>query len=146
MSSAMWLAVVAVMVLGLIAALVDGRARSRRVPGRRARRAAETGRERVPRRGEVWWADVPYEDGDGSKDRPCLVLSVRGQTARVAKITSRQHEELPGVVPLPAGAVDDAAGRQSYLQSDELREVALNAFRRHAGTVDSRFMKGLNLR
>ena len=149
MSAGMWWAVAAVSVLGLIATLIDGRARSGRGPGRKPPR--RPGRPepapgvRMPRRGEVWWADVPYEDGPGSKDRPCLVLSVRDQTARVVKITSRPHAELPGVVPLPAGAVDDAAGRRSYLQSTELRDVSLLAFRRPAGTVDARFMKRLNL-
>ncbi|MEK8143470.1 type II toxin-antitoxin system PemK/MazF family toxin [Streptomyces sp. M10(2022)] len=66
-----------------------------RPPGR------PTGRGRAwaggkPRPGEIWWAQVPYEDGPGSKDRPCLVLSVRGSTVVVAKITSKHHEERPG--------------------------------------------------
>ncbi|MYS22128.1 type II toxin-antitoxin system PemK/MazF family toxin [Streptomyces sp. SID4948] len=93
----------------------------------------------------MWWADVPFEDEPGSKDRPCLVVSVRGRTARVAKITSRHHVELPGVVPLPAGTVDDAAGRQSYLETRELRHVPLSAFRRRAGSLDPREMKSLKL-
>ncbi len=145
MSSTMWIAVLAVAALGLVAALVDGRARSGRVPDRRGGRPAGPGRGRVPKRGEVWWADVPFEDGPGSKDRPCLVLSVRERTARVAKITSRPHEELPGVVLLPADAVDGAEGRRSYLQSGELRDVPLPAFRRPAGTLGSRFMRRLDL-
>lgn len=149
MSAGMWWAVAAVSVLGLIATLIDGRARSGRGPGRKPGRGSarpeRTPGVRIPRRGEVWWAEVPYEDRPGSKDRPCLVLSVRDQTARVVKITSRPHTELPGVVPLPAGAVDDDADRRSYLQSTELRDVSLRAFRRPAGTVDARFMKRLNL-
>lgn len=79
---------------------------------------------------------MPYEDGPGSKDRPCLVLSVRGGTAVVAKITSRHHEERPGVIALPPGAVGDARGRRSFLETDELRDVAVSAFRRRAGEVD----------
>ncbi|MEK8107708.1 hypothetical protein NKG94_26570 [Micromonospora sp. M12] len=31
-------------------------------------------RGRQPAPGEIWWADVPYADGSGSKVRPCLVL------------------------------------------------------------------------
>lgn len=89
----------------------------------------------------MWWADVPYEDGPGSKDRPCLVLSVRGRgrgrTVIVAKITSKHHEERPGVIALPAGTVGDQRGRQSFLETDELREVALGGFRRRVGTVDA---------
>ncbi|MFJ8625690.1 type II toxin-antitoxin system PemK/MazF family toxin [Kitasatospora sp. NPDC093550] len=85
---------------------------------------------------EIWWAEVPFEDGPGSKDRPCLVLRVRGRTATVAKITSKHHAERPGVLPLPPGSVGDRQGRASWLETDELREVPLSAFRRRAGTVD----------
>ncbi len=88
----------------------------------------------------MWWADVPYEDGPGSKDRPCLVISVRGRgagrTAVVAKITSKHHEERPGVIALPAGTVGDRQGRRSFLETDELREVRVDAFRRRVGAVD----------
>ncbi|SHN15413.1 type II toxin-antitoxin system PemK/MazF family toxin [Actinacidiphila paucisporea] len=112
---------------------------------RRSRRAESAGTT-APRRGEVWWADVPYEDVVGSKDRPCLVVSVRSRTARVVKITSRFHEELPGIVALPAGTVDDAEGRRSYLETRELRTVPLSAFRRRAGSLDQRAMKSLGLR
>lgn len=79
---------------------------------------------------------MPYEDGPGSKDRPCLVLSVRNGTAVVAKITSKHHEERPGVIALPPGAVGDARGRQSFLETDELRDVAVSGFRRKAGDLD----------
>lgn len=79
---------------------------------------------------------MPFEDGPGSKDRPCLVLSVRGDRARVAKITSRYHAERPGVIALPPGAVGDAQGRPSFLETDELRDVPVVEFRRRAGTAD----------
>ncbi|MFE4517488.1 type II toxin-antitoxin system PemK/MazF family toxin [Kitasatospora sp. NPDC056783] len=91
-----------------------------------------------PRPREIWWAEVPFEDGPGSKDRPCLVLRVRGRTATVAKITSRHHAERPGVLALPPGSVGDRRGRAGWLETDELREVPLSAFRRRAGTVDRR--------
>lgn len=80
---------------------------------------------------------MPYEDGPGSKDRPCLVMSVRKGRAVVAKITSKHHEERPGVIALPAGTVGDARGRRSFLETDELREVPLADFRRRAGRVDA---------
>ncbi|WP_369183940.1 type II toxin-antitoxin system PemK/MazF family toxin [Streptomyces sp. Y1] len=89
-----------------------------------------------PRPREVWWAEVPFEDGPGSKDRPCLVLRVNGRTATVAKITSKHHAERPGVLALPPGAVGDRQGRASWLETDELREVPLRDFRRRAGTLD----------
>ncbi|MFJ4189748.1 type II toxin-antitoxin system PemK/MazF family toxin [Kitasatospora sp. NPDC089509] len=85
---------------------------------------------------EIWWAEVPFEDGPGAKDRPCLVLRVHGRTATVAKITSKHHAERPGVLALPPGSVGDRQGRASWLETDELREVPLSAFRRRAGTLD----------
>ncbi|MFG2196271.1 type II toxin-antitoxin system PemK/MazF family toxin [Streptomyces sp. NPDC048639] len=106
----------------------------RREPGKRTpgKRTPGSG----PRPGEIWWAEVPYEDGPGSKDRPCLVLALRGESALVAKITSQEREGRAGVIALPDGTVGDAAGRRSYLETEELREVRIGGFRRHVGAVD----------
>nr|WP_254552925.1 type II toxin-antitoxin system PemK/MazF family toxin [Kitasatospora sp. MMS16-BH015] len=90
-----------------------------------------------PAAGEIWWAEVPFEDGPGAKDRPCLVLGVRGRTATVAKITSKHHAERPGVLRLPAGSVGDREGRTSWLETEELRRVPLGHFRRRVGPVDA---------
>ncbi|MFI6941733.1 type II toxin-antitoxin system PemK/MazF family toxin [Streptomyces sp. NPDC050418] len=137
MDTSWWLALAAVVVIALVATVVDGRARSRRRPGgprRPPARARAKGRK--PQAAEIWWADVPYEDGPGSKDRPCLVLEVRGRTAVVVKITSKYHDERAGVIPLPPGSVGDAQGRPSFLETDELREVPVWNFRRRVGVVD----------
>ncbi|MFE3519455.1 type II toxin-antitoxin system PemK/MazF family toxin [Streptomyces sp. NPDC059166] len=144
-----WVALAVVVLLALVAAVSDGRGRGGRGPRRPGGRSRPPGRapERkpqrkkggprgVPRPGEIWWADVPFEDGPGSKDRPCLVLSVRGGTAVVAKITSKHHAERPGVIALPPGSVGDARGRRSFLETDELRDVAVSGFRRKAGDLD----------
>lgn len=64
------------------------------------------------------------------------MLAVRGDRATVAKITSRFHDERSGVIPLPPGAVGDAQGRPSFLETDELREVPVDGFRRRVGVVD----------
>ncbi|MEU7069636.1 type II toxin-antitoxin system PemK/MazF family toxin [Streptomyces narbonensis] len=152
MDTSWWPALVAVVVIALVAlvaVVADGRKRSNRKPAGRSRgRAPERTRppgrpagprkapSRLPRAGEIWWADVPFEDGPGSKDRPCLVLTVRGDSALVAKITSRYHDERPGVIALPPGAVGDAQGRPSFLETDELRDVPVRDFRRRAGTAD----------
>ncbi|MEU4061233.1 type II toxin-antitoxin system PemK/MazF family toxin [Streptomyces wedmorensis] len=150
MDTSWWPALVAVVVIALVVALADGRKRSSRRPrrgpsGRRPSgrtrppaRPAPRGRlpERLPRAGEIWWADVPYEDGPGSKDRPCLVLALRGERALVAKITSKYHDERPGVIALPPGSVGDAQGRPSFLETDELRDVPVWEFRRRVGTAD----------
>ncbi|KIF72199.1 hypothetical protein HY68_15740 [Streptomyces sp. AcH 505] len=138
-----WLALIAVLLLGAIASVVDGRARSPRRPGGRTRPPGRPGRTgpRAPRPGEIWWAMVPFEDGPGSKDRPCLVLSVRGRSAQVAKITTKGHTERPGVIALPPGMVQDAQGRASFLEMDELRDVRLKDFRRRAGEADGELWK-----
>lgn len=91
----------------------------------------------VPMPREVWWAEVPFEDGPGSKDRPCLVLKVKDRTVIVAKITSKHHDR-PGMIAIPRGMVGDAAGRASWLETDEQREVPLADFRRRAGLLDER--------
>ncbi|MFK4148038.1 type II toxin-antitoxin system PemK/MazF family toxin [Streptomyces sp. NPDC004065] len=139
MDTSWWLALAAVVLLALVATLVDGWGRGRRPAGRRTRppgRPSRWGGAARPRPAEIWWANVPYEQGSGSKDRPCLVLSVRGRHARVAKITSKYHDERAGVIPLPPGSVGDAQGRTSFLETDEVREVPVWDFRRRVGVVD----------
>ncbi|MFI6417683.1 type II toxin-antitoxin system PemK/MazF family toxin [Streptomyces sp. NPDC050842] len=151
MDTSWWPALAAVVVIALVVVVAGGRKGSsggpsgRRPSGRRpAERTRPPGRPagprkapaRLPRAGEIWWADVPFEDGPGSKDRPCLVLSLRGDSALVAKITSKYHDERPGVIALPPGAVGDAQGRPSFLETDELRDVPMADFRRRAGTAD----------
>ncbi|WP_369378642.1 type II toxin-antitoxin system PemK/MazF family toxin [Streptomyces sp. cg36] len=143
MDTSWWIAVAAVVAAALVAAVVDGRGRVRPRPARPGGRVRPPGRPggarprgRGPQPGEIWWAEVPYEDGPGSKDRPCLVLSARGGGVLVAKITSKFHEEQAGVIPLPPGSVGDAQGRPSFLETDELREVGAGAFRRRVGVVD----------
>ncbi|MGI5355443.1 type II toxin-antitoxin system PemK/MazF family toxin [Streptomyces sp. CA-252508] len=144
MDMSWWPALGAVVVIALVAAVsgATGRRRPGARPGGRpagrTRPPARPGRapKARPRSGEIWWADVPYEDGPGSKDRPCLVLAVRGDQALVAKITSRYRDERPGVIALPPGAVGDARGRPSFLETEELRDVPLRHFRRRASRVD----------
>ncbi|WP_189862411.1 type II toxin-antitoxin system PemK/MazF family toxin [Streptomyces poonensis] len=108
-----------------------------------------------PRPAEIWWARVPHDDGpdgpaepDGPDapggpeagdrlcDRPCLVLSVRGDRARVARITMKFREERAGVIPLPPGSVGDARGRTSFLETDEPRDVPVRDLRRRVGVAD----------
>ncbi|MEU9364003.1 type II toxin-antitoxin system PemK/MazF family toxin [Streptomyces avermitilis] len=136
MDTSWWLALAAVVLLALVATLVDGWGRRGRRPSGRTRPPGYPSAPGRPQPAEIWWANVPYEGGPGTKDRPCLVLAVRGGRATVAKITSKYHDERAGVIPLPPGAVGDAHGRASFLETDELRDVPLREFRRRVGVVD----------
>ncbi|MFJ8544503.1 type II toxin-antitoxin system PemK/MazF family toxin [Streptomyces sp. NPDC093586] len=139
MDTSWWLALAAVVLLALVAVFVDGwGARRRPAGGRRppGRPRGPRGRAVGPRPAEIWWARVPYEDTRGAKDRPCLVIAVRGRQVLVAKITSRYREGRAGVIPLPPGAVGDGRGRTSFLETDELRRVPVGDFRRRVGEVD----------
>ncbi|MFF4087251.1 type II toxin-antitoxin system PemK/MazF family toxin [Streptomyces nigra] len=132
MDMSWWPALGAVVLLALVAALVDGWGRGRGPRRVRVGRAAGP----LPEPAEIWWANVPYEDRPGAKDRPCLVLAVRGQRVTVAKITSRNRAERGGVIALPPGSVGDAGGRASYLETGELRVVPVRDFRRRVGVMD----------
>ncbi len=44
-----------------------------------------------PAPGEIWWAEVPYQDGTGAKVRPCLVLTTGAGGSTVLKITSQDQ-------------------------------------------------------
>ncbi|MFJ3302663.1 type II toxin-antitoxin system PemK/MazF family toxin [Streptomyces sp. NPDC086549] len=160
MDTSWWLALAAVVLLALVATLVDGWGRGPRPDRRRTwppgRREGPAGRAARPHPGDIWWANVPNADGHdnagydaagqdaaghdstgpGGKDRPCLVLAVRGNRVTVAKITSKYHDERAGVIPLPPGSVGDAHGRPSFLETDELRQVPVWDFRRRVGVVD----------
>ncbi len=119
-----------------------GRRRSTRRPETSARPSASgpgrsaTAPARLPEPREIWWATVPFDDGTGAKDRPCLVLRRGAHSATVLKITSKHHAELPGVIPLPPGTVGDRDHRASWLEADESREVPFGDFRRRVGAVD----------
>ncbi|MDH6110705.1 mRNA-degrading endonuclease toxin of MazEF toxin-antitoxin module [Kitasatospora sp. MAP12-15] len=128
--------------LAIVIAVIVAVVRSLRSPAERPTTVRPgTGTGRPPAGGpaprEIWWAEVPFEDGPGAKDRPCLVLRVDGRTATVVKITSKHHAERPGVLALPPGSVGDREGRTSWLETDELRDVPLAHFRRRVGPVDA---------
>lgn len=128
-----WLALGALLALAFVASVVDGRAR---LGARRAPHRKQSGAE--PRPGEIWRARIRWERSEGVPgEHPCLVLGVRSGRARVARITIRRRcSDLPGVLPLPPGAVGDERGRPSYLQSDVVREIPLGHFRRRVGEAD----------
>ncbi|KXK58213.1 PemK family transcriptional regulator [Micromonospora rosaria] len=118
--------------------------RSRPAGGRRSGGPAAPPRPRdadrhptgTPRAGEIWWADVPFADGTGSKVRPCLVLGVDRRHADVLKITSRDRSDRDDHVPIPTRDWDPDAEHDSYLDLGESIRVTLDAFDNRAGTCD----------
>ncbi|SCG46579.1 type II toxin-antitoxin system PemK/MazF family toxin [Micromonospora siamensis] len=96
-----------------------------------AERTGET-----PRPGEIWWADVPYEDGTGSKVRPCLVLRADRRGADVLKITSQDKSDRDDHVRIPTRSWDASADHDSFLDVSEPIRVTAAAFADRAGTCD----------
>ena len=85
-----------------------------------------------PRPGQVWWAQVPFEDGRGSKDRPVVVLRRDGGTRVVLMVSSQDKAGRRGWVALDRRGWDARPGH-SWVRTD--REIVLRGpdFRRRAG-------------
>ncbi len=113
-------------VLLLVLRAARRRARRRRLR-RQIRHRTRAGR---PSPGEVWFADVPFADGTGSKDRPVLVLGVEGRMCEVARFTSQDRSARRDHVAIPPGI--PGLARDSWI---DLRPVhlPLGAFRRRTG-------------
>ncbi len=85
--------------------------------------------------GDIYWADVPFEDGPGSKMRPCLVLRPRWNGYDVLKITSQDQSHRRDHVQIPTRAWDRNATKDSFLDlSDPLRVRTLD---NRAGALDA---------
>ncbi|MFG1883477.1 type II toxin-antitoxin system PemK/MazF family toxin [Micromonospora sp. NPDC049102] len=91
----------------------------------------------APAAGEIWWADVPYVDGSGSKVRPCLVLRVDSRGADVLKITSQDKSDRDDHVRIPTREWDADAEHDSYLSLTEPVWVSLADFADRAGRCDA---------
>ncbi|MFI6587227.1 type II toxin-antitoxin system PemK/MazF family toxin [Embleya sp. NPDC050493] len=97
-----------------------------------------SGRSARPAPGQIWWASVPFDEGDEAKDRPCLVVRVGPRGAEVLKITSRDQSTRDRYVRLPTKTWDPGADRRSWLETRPLRTIDHDAFRRPAGVCDRR--------
>ncbi|WP_244236873.1 type II toxin-antitoxin system PemK/MazF family toxin [Micromonospora violae] len=91
----------------------------------------------TPAPGEIWWADVPYADGSGSKVRPCLVLRADSRSADVLKITSQDKSDRDDHVQIPTRDWDPDAEHDSYLSLTEPIRLSSDAFADHAGRCDA---------
>jgi len=119
-----------------IVALV--RARIARPPHAPTRQRRQLGgfRGDEARPGYVWFADVPFDEGDGSKDRPCLVVQTHPRSVSVLKITSQDKRGRTEYTRIATRTWDPGANRTSYLELFPLREVSYAAFRRPAGPCE----------
>ncbi|GEK23486.1 hypothetical protein [Cellulomonas xylanilytica] len=90
-----------------------------------------------PRAGEIWYAEVPFQDGTGSKDRPVLVLAAGGRSYEVARFTSQDKSNRRDHVHVPQGVFDQR--KASWL---DLRPTRLprSAFRRRTGNPGGEFV------
>jgi mRNA-degrading endonuclease toxin of MazEF toxin-antitoxin module len=91
-----------------------------------------------PAPGEIWWADVPFQDGEGSKIRPCLVLRTGAGGSSVLKITSQDQHTRTQHRRLPTAGWDARADHDSWLDLRSTYQLPVAAFRRRAGAVDTR--------
>lgn len=91
-----------------------------------------------PRPGEIWWADVPFEDGPGSKVRPCVVLRTYRDRCEVLKITSQDQSHRRDHVEIPTRAWDKSADHNSFLDLTGPLKVRHRQFNRRAGMLDDR--------
>ncbi|KAB1910643.1 type II toxin-antitoxin system PemK/MazF family toxin [Micromonospora sp. AMSO31t] len=106
-------------------------------------RDAGQGPATAPRPGEIWWADVPYADGTGSKVRPCLVLRVDGRDAEVLKITSQDKSDRDDHLPIPTRSWDPDADHDSFLDISEPIPLPVTAFEDRAGACDPDVWRGV---
>jgi hypothetical protein len=121
-------------------------------PGRRAGTAATTGpdveyRPRAdgrPDPGEIVWAWVPYDEGDGrGKDRPVLIIGRRAGNLLGLQLSSRDHdrdaadEARYGRVWIDIGTgAWDSRGRPSEVRLDRLLVLDPGGVRREGAALD----------
>jgi PemK-like, MazF-like toxin of type II toxin-antitoxin system len=97
-----------------------------------------------PDPGEVVWAWVPYDEGDGrGKDRPVLVIGRRGADLLGLVLTSQDHdrdaaeEARAGRVWTDLGTGPwDARGRPSEVRLDRLLVLDPDTVRREGAALD----------
>ncbi len=94
--------------------------------------------------GEIVWAWVPYDEGDGrGKDRPVLVIGRRGERLLGLMLSSQDHDRDAADearfgriwTDLGTGAWDER-GRPSEVRLDRLLELPADAVRREGAALD----------
>ena len=104
---------------------------------RGARKTPASRRTSAPRPGEVWFAQVPFEEGPGSKDRPVLVLAVSLGSFEVARFTSQDRTGRRDYLRVPQGI--PGLPKASWLDRRPLT-LPRSAVRRHVGDPGEAFV------
>ncbi len=125
--------VVVAALVGYVRARLSGR---RRVPARRRPAALGRFRGKQAQPGYVWFAAIPFDEGGGAKDRPCLVVRTHPRGALVLKVTSQDKRGRAEYTRMAVHTWDPTADRDSFLELYPLREVPYAAFRRPAGPCE----------
>lgn len=98
--------------------------------GPRTRRRAPT----TPSVFSYWYALVPFDDGDGAKERPVLVLRLEGTTAEVLKVTSKAKPGRTNYRRIETSHWDRPGRREgSWLRTDQTVTLPVASFRRWLG-------------
>jgi hypothetical protein len=87
--------------------------------------------------GEIVWAWVPFEEGDGrGKDRPLLVVG-RGGKDLLGLMLSSQHDRAGDRDWMSIGSgAWDKQGRESFVRLDRVLEVGEHDIRREGAILD----------
>ncbi len=87
--------------------------------------------------GEIIWAWVPFEEGDGrGKDRPLLVVGRRrGELAALMLSSQADRAGDRNWVSIGSGAWD-RRGRESFVRLDRVLELTEDAIRREGAVLD----------
>ncbi|GAA1413863.1 type II toxin-antitoxin system PemK/MazF family toxin [Catellatospora coxensis] len=109
----------------------------KRPPGRPTGAKKQPAPAGGPQPGEIWWADVPYEDGPGSKVRPCVVLRVSGGSYEILKITSQDQSHRRDHIEIATKSWDADADHNSFLDLSDPITITTAAFANRAGALDT---------
>lgn len=98
------------------------------------RRPARRHDPRAPELFSYWYALVPFEDTDGAKERPVLVLRHDGTRAEVLKVTSKAKPGRTNYRRVDTSRWDrPGRANGSWVQTGKVVTIPLINFRRHLG-------------
>jgi hypothetical protein len=84
--------------------------------------------------GDVYWAEVPWSEGGGSKDRPVVVLRAWDDWVSVLKVTSQDHTAMGSQFELH-GLGWNNSGKNSFVDLSRSIPLHTSLLRRREGTL-----------